>query len=100
MLLVVDASGSMAAQRRMAAVKGAVLALLRDAYHNRDRVGLITFRGAGAQQALVPTGSVALAERWLTNLATGGRTPLANGLTLAHQVIDRERRAEIGRAHV
>ena len=90
-LFVVDASGSMAAQRRMSAVKGAVLALLRDAYRNRDKVGLITFRGAGAQQALAPTSSVALADRLLRNLPTGGKTPLAEGLRLAHEVIIRER---------
>ncbi|MSQ27730.1 MAG: VWA domain-containing protein [Dehalococcoidia bacterium] len=91
-LFLVDASGSMAAQRRMSAVKGAVLALLRDVYRRRDRVGLITFRGSGAQQALAPTGSVELAERRLRVLPTGGKTPLADALRLAHEVIARERR--------
>ena len=42
-LLVVDASGSMAARRRMEAVKAAALSLLLDAYQRRDKVGLITF---------------------------------------------------------
>ena len=37
--LVVDASGSMGARRRLARVKGALLELLRDAYARRDRVG-------------------------------------------------------------
>ncbi|MGH8933893.1 MAG: ATP-binding protein, partial [Egibacteraceae bacterium] len=46
-LFVVDASGSMAARRRMTAVKGAVASLLLDAYQRRDRVGLVTFRGSG-----------------------------------------------------
>ena len=48
-LFVVDASGSMAARARMAAVNGAVLSLLRDAYQRRDKVGLITFRAADAR---------------------------------------------------
>ena len=39
--------GSMAARQRMSAVKGAVLSLLLDAYQRRDKVGLVTFRGAG-----------------------------------------------------
>ncbi len=46
-IFVVDASGSMAARDRMAAVSGAALSLLRDAYQRRDKVAVITFRAAG-----------------------------------------------------
>lgn len=80
-LFAVDASGSMAARRRMAEVKTAVLSLLMDAYQRRDRVGLITFRGAEASLALPPTRSVDAAAQRLADLAHGGRTPLAEGLT-------------------
>ena len=90
-LFVVDASGSMAARARMAAVKGAVLSLLLDAYQRRDKVGLITFRGDGAQVALPPTGSVEAAAARLHTLPTGGRTPLAAGLLAAAEVVRRER---------
>ena len=38
--LVVDASGSMGARRRLARVKGALLASLREAYERRDRVAV------------------------------------------------------------
>lgn len=86
-LFVVDASGSMGARKRMVAVKGAILSLLLDAYQKRDRVGLITFRGAGARLLVPPTNSVEMAERHLRQLPTGGRTPLAAGLQLAHQVL-------------
>ncbi|MPQ98072.1 putative cobaltochelatase [Modestobacter sp. I12A-02628] len=86
-LFVVDASGSMASARRMAAVKGAVLSLLMDAYQRRDKVGLITFRGADAELALPPTWSVEAAAARLTSLPTGGRTPLAAGLLRAHEVL-------------
>ncbi|EFH31902.1 chelatase, partial [Streptomyces pristinaespiralis ATCC 25486] len=75
-LFVVDASGSMAARKRMGAVKGAVLSLLLDAYQRRDKVGLITFRGKGAELALPPTSSVDAAAARLESLPTGGRTPL------------------------
>ena len=90
-LFAVDASGSMAARQRMRAVKGAVLSLLLDAYQRRDKVGLITFRGTGAELALPPTSSVEAAARRLTSLATGGRTPLAAGLAKAAQVLATER---------
>lgn len=86
-LFVVDASGSMSARRRMEAVKGAVLALLNDAYQQRDRVGVIAVRGPSAEILLEPTTSVELAERKLRRLPTGGRTPLAHALVLAHDTI-------------
>ncbi|MDN5382336.1 putative cobaltochelatase [Streptomyces sp. LB8] len=90
-LFVVDASGSMAARQRMGAVKGAVLSLLLDAYQRRDKVGLVTFRGAGAEVALPPTSSVDAAAARLEALPTGGRTPLAAGLLKAHDVLRVER---------
>src|SRR5688572_4311329 len=43
-LFCVDASGSMAARKRMEQVKTAILSLLLDAYQRRDKVGLITFQ--------------------------------------------------------
>jgi magnesium chelatase subunit D len=89
-LFVVDASGSMAARRRMAATKGAILSLLVDAYRRRDRVGLVSFRGAGAEVPLSPTSSVELAARRLAELATGGRTPLAAGLACARGLLASE----------
>ncbi|MEU9316287.1 putative cobaltochelatase [Streptomyces sp. NPDC048295] len=90
-LFVVDASGSMAARQRMAAVKGAVLSLLLDAYQRRDKVGLITFRGKDAEVALPPTSSVDAAAARLELLPTGGRTPVAAGLLKAHEVLRVER---------
>ncbi|MFJ2825253.1 putative cobaltochelatase [Streptomyces toxytricini] len=90
-LFVVDASGSMAARQRMGAVKGAVLSLLLDAYQRRDKVGLVTFRGAAAELVLPPTSSVDAAAVRLEQLPTGGRTPLAAGLLKAREVLRVER---------
>jgi magnesium chelatase subunit D len=90
-LFVVDASGSMAARARMGAVKGAVLSLLLDAYQRRDKVGMVTFRGGGADLALPPTFSVEAAAARLAALPAGGRTPLAAGLLRAHEVLRTER---------
>ncbi|MDP3844341.1 MAG: putative cobaltochelatase [Oxalobacteraceae bacterium] len=87
-LFVVDASGSMAAQRRMEAVKGAVLALLTDAYQRRDEVAVISFRGEAAALLLAPTRSVDRAEQGLRELPTGGRTPLPHALQLALETLE------------
>lgn len=89
-LFVVDASGSMAARKRMAEVKTTVLSLLLDAYQRRDKVGLVTFRGTGADLALPPTSSVEAGARRLERMPTGGRTPLAAGLERAARVLRTE----------
>jgi magnesium chelatase subunit D len=90
-IFVVDASGSMAARDRMAAVTGAALSLLRDAYQRRDKVAVITFRADGARLVLPPTASAHIAARRLTRFDTGGTTPLAEGLLAARDVVMRER---------
>jgi len=90
-IFVVDASGSMAARDRMAAVSGATLSLLRDAYQRRDKVAVITFRQQEAKLLLPPTSSAHIAGRRLARFDTGGRTPLAEGLLAARELIIRER---------
>lgn len=85
-ILAVDASGSMGAASRMEAAKGAVVGLLVDAYQRRDRVALITFGGDEAVVVLRPTASVEVAKQRLTDLPTGGRTPLAAGIAAALEV--------------
>ncbi len=92
-LFAVDASGSMAARKRMAAAKGAVLALLQRAYQERNQVGLLQFRGARATLLLPPTNSTSRAIHSLAHLPTGGRTPLASGLRLALRTL------QVARAH-
>ncbi|SHV34777.1 protoporphyrin IX magnesium-chelatase [Mycobacteroides abscessus subsp. abscessus] len=90
-IFVVDASGSMAARDRMSAVSGATLSLLRDAYQRRDKVAVVTFRGAEAALLLPPTSSVHIASRRLARFDTGGKTPLAQGLLAARDVVLREK---------
>jgi magnesium chelatase subunit D len=86
-LFCVDASGSMAARKRMEQVKTAILSLLLDAYQRRDKVGLVTFRGAEATLALPPTSSIDIAAARLNDLPAGGRTPLAEGLLTAAETL-------------
>ena len=89
-VFVVDASGSMGAEKRMTAVKGAISSILTDAYQKRDRVSLVVFRGKGAETVVPPTNSIVLAKEKMDSVPTGGRTPLAAGLENGHSVIMRE----------
>src|ERR1700733_10180496 len=90
-VVVVDTSGSMAARERMHQAQTATLPLLLDAYRRRDRVGVVTFRDRAAEIALPPTGSIDIAAKRLDDLPAGGRTPLAEGLMKAAEVVWRER---------
>jgi magnesium chelatase subunit D len=88
--LVVDASGSMGARRRLARVKGALIALLADAYARRDRVAVVAFRDSAAELLLAPGAPIERAAAAIRALPTGGRTPLAAGLDAATRLIRRE----------
>jgi magnesium chelatase subunit D len=90
-LFVVDASGSMGADERMAETKAAILSLLIDAYQKRERVGLIVFRGHEARVALPFTHSVEMAQSYLAHLPTGGKTPLPHALKTAFELLKQEK---------
>ncbi len=98
--MVVDASGSMGARRRLARVKGALLGLLRDAYARRDRVAVISFRDGGANLLVAPGAPLELAAEAVRALPTGGRTPLAAGLEAAVLLLRREAMREPDRRAV
>jgi magnesium chelatase subunit D len=98
--LVVDASGSMGAQRRLARVKGALAGLLRDAYARRDRVAVVAFRDEAAEVLIPPGAPLEQAAAALASLPTGGRTPLAAGLRTAELLVRREHGREPGRRSV
>jgi magnesium chelatase subunit D len=95
--LVVDASGSMGARRRLARVKGALLELLRDAYARRDRVGMIAFQDRSAEIVIAPGTPLERAAEAIRALPAGGRTPLAAGLDAAARLIANEALREPGR---
>jgi magnesium chelatase subunit D len=90
----VDGSGSMGAASRMEATKTAIMKLLVDAYQRRDRVGLVVFRGEGAEVLLAPTSSVELANLKLRKLSTGGATPLAAGIRQSLELLVAETRRD------
>ena len=90
-VFAVDASWSMAAAERMKATKGAIMSLLVDAYQKRDRVCMVSFQKDCATLVLPPTSSVEMAKKALREIPVGGKTPLSAGLSMAYQVIEREK---------
>jgi len=95
-MFVVDASGSMSANRRMESAKGAVLSLLLDSYQQRDKVGMVAFKGNQADTLLPLCSSVDLAVERLKELPTGGRTPLATGLERGLTLLMAEKQKDEG----
>jgi magnesium chelatase subunit D len=93
-LFVVDASGSMGAEKRMESAKGAVLSMLMDSYQKRDKVGMVAFKGNEAEILLSPCSSVDLAVRSLSEMPTGGKTPLSAGLSRGLQILQGEIRKD------
>jgi magnesium chelatase subunit D len=79
-LFLVDASGSMATKRRLEVAKGAALGLLTSNYQRRDEVALMVFRAEGTDLVLPFTRRIASIEQALSDVPTGGRTPLARAL--------------------
>lgn len=92
-VFVLDTSASMGVEHRMAATKAAVMGMLSDAYRRRGRVALITFHHDRAEVVLRPTASIEIAGARLSDLATGGTTPLAAGLDAARQLVESQRDA-------
>lgn len=86
-LFAVDASGSMTANKRMSAVKGAIYSLLESAYVERDHVSMIVFRKQDAELVLPMTRSLVLARKKLAEIPSGGKTPLALGLVKSVQYL-------------
>jgi magnesium chelatase subunit D len=80
-LFLVDASGSMGTHRRLEFAKGAALGLLQSSYQRRDEVALMSFRAEATHLILPFTRDVSSVQRALSDVATGGRTPLARALT-------------------
>ena len=95
-LFLVDASGSLGVRKRMSAVKGAVLSMLRDSYVKRDRIGMMAFRRDSAELVLPPTRSVEYGYRKLEEMPTGGKTPLSEALVTVNEYMTSYSRSHVG----
>ena len=90
-LFIIDTSGSMLSEDRLAYVKGCVLSLLESSYAKRVRVGIISFGGVSARLELPFTSSAELAAERISSLKGGSATPMVQAFEIAANLLDRMR---------
>jgi magnesium chelatase subunit D len=90
LILITDASFS--TYHFLPAVSKALSIVYRDAYRNRDRLGLIAFQQNSARIMNHPTNNLRVVLGNLSRLMPSGFTPLADGLKKALDVFKQERR--------
>ncbi len=88
-VLVLDASGSMAAWRRLELARGIMEALVERCYVDRAMASLIVFRGTSAKVLVEPTRKLGRVLEALEHVEVGGSTPLPHALHLAYELARR-----------
>ncbi len=88
-VFVLDASGSMF--KNLKKVKQVILSLHDEAYRQRDRVGLVVFKGYNAVIMQYPTVNLQSVSSKLLTVKSGSWTPLAAGLVKGLEVLKREK---------
>jgi Mg-chelatase subunit ChlD len=89
-VFVLDLSGSM--MLKAEAIKKAILKLHGDAYHYRDRVGIVALKDIGAVVIQHPITNLRVVANKLLKLKIGGYTPLAAGMLKAWEVLKESKR--------
>ena len=90
--LVLIADASFSTYHFLPAVSKSLSIVYRDAYRNRDRLGVIAFQRNSARIMNHPTNNLRVALGNLTRLTPSGFSPLADGLRKALQVFKQEKR--------
>ncbi len=91
-MFVIDISGSMLFN--IEAVKEAILKLHRDAYRNRDKVGIVALKDTNAVVVQHPIRNLRVVANKLLNLRVSGFTPLAAGMLKALEILKEEKRRD------
>jgi magnesium chelatase subunit D len=89
-VLVVDISGSMFAERKANRVKGILNKIIEDANLHNDKISVIGFKGEDAE-VIIPTTKRAYSfKEQIENVTVGGTTPLASGLKKGFEILKKE----------
>ncbi len=85
-VIMLDASGSMIAMKRIAIAKGVAKRLIENSYVKRDFLSLMIFRGKSAEILVPPTRNYSKVMSALNGIKVGGRTPLSSALLILLQL--------------
>ena len=77
----------MAAGGALARAKGVLLALMEQAYRQRERVALLCFAGTQVELRLPPRKAAAWNDDWVAPIGAGGGTPLSPAIAQAAQLL-------------
>lgn len=89
MVLLLDMSESIIPS--LVNVRNAILSMRDMAFKRRDRVGLVVFKGEGAQTLLSPTTNLSLVVKRVMEIGASDLTPLASGMYEAWRLLRNER---------
>ncbi|RZI68897.1 MAG: VWA domain-containing protein [Variovorax sp.] len=87
---VLDCSGSMRTDDRLAQAKGVLLSLMDEAYRRRDAVALLCFGGDTVELRVPPQRAAAWNDAWVAPIGGGGGTPLAAAVQRADALLARQ----------
>lgn len=91
-VFLIDVSGSMLLS--LEEVKEALLKLHRDAYHYRDKAGVVALKDMGAVVVQHPITNLRVVANKLVNLRVSGLTPLAAGMLKSLEVLKEAKRRD------
>jgi Mg-chelatase subunit ChlI/Mg-chelatase subunit ChlD len=91
-IFVIDLSGSML--MNVEALKTAILNSHKEAYHSRDRVGIVAVKDTGAVVVQHPVTNLRVVAGKLSGLKVSGFTPLASGMLKAREVLKEAKRRD------
>lgn len=95
--LVLDCSGSMLRQDKLALAKGLLSVWVHQIYVQRGELAVVGFSGGGARVLQPPGRAAALNEDWIGPIGGGGGTPIASGVALADALLYQVRRQAPGK---
>ncbi|MBC7118052.1 MAG: magnesium chelatase subunit D family protein [Methanobacteriaceae archaeon] len=79
-IIILDSSSSMKLDKKIKFAKTMAWLLLKESYENKNKIGLIAFKGDEAQIIKEPTKDFKSVNEALENLEIGGKTPLTPAL--------------------